>query len=107
MGPERRESTYALVKNLLQEQNNCIQLKDFNQCFLIQINCITLTRTIDNEKSGNVEKTRKLIDDMMAHSQSMLLEHGAKIDQKIADSFKDLHAVFDLQNSMCAAMGRL
>ena len=41
MGPERRESTYALVETLLQEQKNCIQLQDFNQCFLIQIDCIT------------------------------------------------------------------
>jgi len=107
MGPERRESTYALVETLLQEQKNCIQLQDFNQCFLIQIDCITLSQDIDNEDSGNVEKTRELIVNTMAHSRSLLLEHGAKIDQQILEMFQELHAVFDLKYSNGAAMGRL
>ena len=106
MGPERRESTYALVEKLLQQQKNCMQLKDFNQCFLIQLDCITLSQEIDNEESGNVDKTRELIRNTMAHSQSMILEHGAKIDKQIVDSFQDLYAVFAFKYSNGAAMGR-
>jgi hypothetical protein len=107
MGPERRESTYALLKNLVQEQNNYIEMGNFNEGFLIEINCITLIRDIDNEESGNVEKTRELLDKTMAHSRCMLSEHGAKIHKKTAEAFKELHSVLDLQNLMCAAMGRL
>ena len=48
---------------------------------------------IDNEEAGNVAKTRKLINHRMAHSRSMPLEHGAKIDKKTAELFKELHVV--------------
>ena len=95
IGPERRESTYALIETLLQEQKNCMQLKKFNKCFLIQVDCIALSQAIYDEQSGNVDKIREFIVNTMAHSRSMLLEHGAKIDKNILELFQDLLAVFD------------
>ena len=97
MGLERRKSTYAVYKKLLQEQSNCLKIASLQQGFKIDLHYIYILRAIDNKESGNLVKTRKLFANRMAHAESMILEHGPKLDQKSVDVVKNLEWILDVE----------
>ena len=98
--PERRESTYAVIKKLLWEQSNSLKIRNLHQCFKVDMHCICLLRDIDNEEAGNVAKTQKLFKDRMAHAQAMVVEHGSELDKESVEMVKSLQWILDLQESL-------
>jgi len=100
IGPDRRESTYAIVTKFLQEQNNCLKMADLHQCLMIDLQCICILRAIDNKESGNLVKTRKLFANRMTHAESMISEHGQKLDQESVDGFNNLKRALDMEKSL-------
>jgi len=99
IGPDRRDSTYAIVEKFFQEQNNCLKIANLRQCFKIDLHCIGILHAILNEESGNLVKTRKLLTNRMTHAQSMISEHGPKLDKESVDALNFLQKMFDIQKS--------
>jgi hypothetical protein len=100
MGPERRESTYAVVQKLVHEQANCLKIGNLHQCLKIEIHCISILRGIDNEEAGSVVKTRELFEKHMVDAESMILKYGPKLDQESVEAIKNLKWIWDLQKSL-------
>jgi len=100
MGPERRESTYAVVEKLMQEQTNCLKIGNLHQCLKVEIHCISILRGIDNEEAGGVAKTRELFEKHMIQAESMILEYGPQLDQESVEAIKNLKWIWDMQKSL-------
>ena len=99
IGPDRRDRTYAIVTKYFQEQNNCLKIANLHQCFKIDLHCIGILHAILNEESGNLVKTRKLLANRMTHAQSMISEHGPKLDKESVDALNFFQKMFDIQKS--------
>jgi len=74
-----------------------LKIASLQQGFKIDLQYIYILRAIDNKESGNLVKTRKLFANRMAHAESMILEHGPKLDQKSVDVVKNLEWILDVE----------